>query len=223
MDGGDRVMAWIVEEGPVQRLVLGQPIMTTSLLAELRGLLADLPPCPLVIFSNHPRIFLAGAHLGQIAALDEATSRDYALTGREVMALIASHPAPVVAAVDGVCAGGGFDLVLSCDAIVAGPAAAFAHPGVGRGLVTGWGGTLALRQRARPALAAGILLQAEPVTPAAVASMGLARSVAGEPTTAATAEASRLASLHSSRLGLWRTFRTRCFVDSFRAFVVHNE
>lgn len=223
MDGGDGVMAWIAEAGAVARLVLGQPVMTTALLAELRRLLTNLAPRPLVISSNHPRIFLAGAHLGQIAALDEDTSRDYSLTGREVMWLIASHPAPVVAAVDGVCAGGGFDLVMSCDAIVAGTGALFAHPGVGRGLVTGWGGTLTLRRRAPWSLAAGILLQAQPVAAEVIASMGLVRPVPGESTTAATAEASRLASLHPSRLGLWRSFRTRHFVDSFRAFVVHNE
>lgn len=215
--------ARVVTEGAVVRLVMVQPVMTTSHLAELRRLLAQLPPAPLVISSDHPRIFLAGAHLGEIADLDRDTSRDYALEGRTVMRLLASHPSPVVAAVNGFCAGGGFDLVLACDAIVAGPGAAFAHPGISRGLVTGWGGTLSLRRRARPPVAAGILLQAGPIAATAFTAAGSVRSVPDEPTEAATAEAGRLASLHPSRLRLWRSFRTRRFVDSFRAFVVHNE
>lgn len=219
----EAALDWVDTHCPVARLVLGQAIMTTHLLAELLRLLAELPPVPLVISSSHPRIFLAGAHLGEIAALDQGSSLSYADRGREVMRLIGWHPAPVVAAVNGSCAGGGFDLVLSCDAIVAGPGATFAHPGVGRGLVTGWGGTLSLRQRARPALAAGILLQAESVTAPDMATMGSVRSAGCEPTEAALAEARRLASLHPSRLQLWRSFRRRRFVDSFGAFVVHNE
>lgn len=216
-------LAWVDALGPTPRIVFGQPILTTPVLAELLRLLTELPPAPLLISSSHPRIFLAGAHLGEIAALDRDTSRGYADTGREVLRRLGSHPAPVVAAVNGSCAGGGFDLVLSCDAIVAGPSATFAHPGVGRGLVTGWGGTLALRQRARTALAAAILLQGAPLTAEDIAVMGSVRTVTGEPTGAAIAEAGRLATLHPSRLELWRSFRSRRFVDSFGAFVVHND
>jgi enoyl-CoA hydratase/carnithine racemase len=216
-------LAWVDSGGTVARLVVGQPILTASLLAELRSLLADLPAVPLMISSTHPRIFLAGAHLGEIAGLDRDTSREYANRGREVMRRLGSHPAPVVAAVNGSCAGGGFDLALSCDAIVAGPAATFAHPGVARGLVTGWGGTLALRQRTGAGLAAAILLQARPLTAAEIAAMGSIRPVLSDPIGAAIAEARRLACLHPSRVRLWRSFRCHRFVDSFRAFVVHND
>jgi enoyl-CoA hydratase/carnithine racemase len=47
-----------------------------------------------------------------------------------------------------VCTGGGFDLALACDRIVAADTATFSHPGVRRGLVTGWGARSACPLRA---------------------------------------------------------------------------
>ena len=101
-------------------------------------------PTPLVLRSAHPTIYLAGADLAEIAALDGPSCADYARRGRVVLERLALYPAPTVAAVHGSCSGGGFDLGLACDWIVAGGAAAFSHPGVRRGLVTGWGGTVRL-------------------------------------------------------------------------------
>ncbi len=130
----------------VDHVVFTVPILSeqvlSSLASTLRSIAARADPRPLVLRSDHPTVFLAGADLREIAVLDSASCVDYADLGRSVVTALESHPAPTVAATAGSCSGGGFDIALACDAIVAGPRASFDHPGVRRGLVTGWTGTV---------------------------------------------------------------------------------
>lgn len=210
----------------VALLELHAPVLAVRLLRELSATLDSLArhagDTPLVIASDHPRIFLAGAHLSEIADLDAGSSATYAASGRRVLARIGHHPTPTVAAVAGSCAGGGLDLALSCDRIVAGPGASFSHPGVRRGLVTGWGGTVVLPSRIGAGASRRALLEGRGPTRSEAATAGLLRTTDGDPVPAAIAEARRLGTIHRSRLDLWRLLRTQGFVDTFRAFVVHN-
>lgn len=207
-------------------LDMSSPILSTGLLDRLVKLVAELSAAtrPLVLSSSHPRIFLAGADLHEIAGLSAVSSRDYARRGRHLLALIGTFPAPVVAAVHGACTGGGLDLVLACDAVVASDSATFAHPGVRRGLVTGWGGTERFPSRAGTAEARRLFLEGRPIpAPVAASRDWVVRAQGADPLPAACAEARRLAALDSRRLELWRAVRDARFVDRFRASVVHNE
>ncbi len=208
----------------VVRLVLPSPFLSTAALAALRGRLAALAAraVPLVLESGHPRIFLAGADLREIAGLGPGTAAAYAVEGRRTLAELERYPAPVVAAVGGACTGGGLDLVLACDAVVASPAATFAHPGVRRGLVTGWSGTARIPRLLGDAAARRIFLEASFLDAPGALDAGLVNAVDGDPVAAACAEAARLARLHPGRIHLWRTLRSARFIDRFRACVVHN-
>jgi len=205
---------------------LGSPILTQHLLSELIEVLGDLagrtPAHPLVLASDHPTIFLAGAHLGEIAELDHRSCLPYARLGRSAAATLESHPAPVVAAVHGSCSGGGFDLVMACDAVVAGPPATFSHPGVRRGLITGWGGTGRLEGPLGSSVLRRALLEGSALDADAMHRLGAVRTVTIDPLCAARSIALELARLHPSRLALWRRFRGPDFVDRFRAFVVEK-
>jgi len=207
-------------------LVLESPILSTGLLHDLDDALAEAsrtsPPEPLVLSSEHPRIFLAGAHLGEIEDLDARSADPYASFGRRVLSRLSSHPAPTVAAVHGPCTGGGFDLLLNCDAVTAGTRAVFGHPGVKRGLVTGWGGTLLVASRLGNGPAVGTLVQGRFWSADEALVMGLVRTVKDDVGAAARAEARRLSTIHPARLELWRSLLRRSFVDTFRTFVVHN-
>ena len=207
-------------------LVLGSPILDRKLLgalgSALQELASDPQPRPLVLRSAHATVFLAGAHLGEIAALDAAASEGYAAHGRRVVELLEAHPAPTVAAVHGSCSGGGFDLVLSCDAVFVGPRASFHHPGVRRGLVTGWSGTTTVPATLGPARARAAFLEGRPIDAAAAVSCGLARDEVDDPAAAATEAALRLSGLDPFRIELWRRFRGAGFVDRFRASMVHK-
>jgi enoyl-CoA hydratase/carnithine racemase len=212
-------------EAGVAMLSFGTPILSQPVLAELSKALGELErnPQPLVLTSSHPAIFLAGAHLAEIAALGPRSSRAYAEHGRGVLAGLTRHPAPVVAAVHGVCAGGGFDLALNCDLVVAGPAASFSHPGVRRGLVTGWGGTAHFAGPFGDATARRIFIAGEPLAAAELGGPLVISSGRTHPLSRARAEACRLGRMDRTRMTLWRCLRRGRFIDRFRAVVVHNQ
>ncbi|HSO24152.1 MAG TPA: enoyl-CoA hydratase/isomerase family protein [Chondromyces sp.] len=207
-------------------LVFGSPILDRETLTGLETCLrrlADEPETrPLVLRSLHPTVFLAGAHLGEIAALDARSCVGYAALGRRVMSLLGAHPAVTVAAVDGSCSGGGFDLVLSCDAIVVGPKASFDHPGVRRGLVTGWTGTTTVRAALGSPLARAAFIGGRPLDAPAAVAAGVALAAADDAAAAAAALALGLAELDPERIELWRRLRGPRFVDRFRASMVHK-
>ncbi|MCU0234807.1 MAG: enoyl-CoA hydratase/isomerase family protein [Thermoanaerobaculales bacterium] len=212
--------------GGTVHAVLARPILDRAALNALAAALTDLAaapqPLPLVLRSAHPRVFLAGADLAEIAELDAGSCRAYSELGRRVVRLLGQHPAAAVAAVHGPCSGGGFDIVMACDAVVVSPDASFQHPGVRRGLVTGWSGTAALPAAIGRTAARAALLEARAVDAPTAVAVGLARRLSDDPVPEATALASRLGRLDGARLQLWRQLRGPRFVDSFRASVVHK-
>jgi enoyl-CoA hydratase len=95
---------------------------------------------PLVITGNE-RFFSAGADLTEISALDGPRGYEFSKMGQRLMRAVEDFPAPVFAAINGYCMGGGLDLALACRKRIASPGAIFGHRGAALGLVTGWGGT----------------------------------------------------------------------------------
>jgi len=84
---------------------------------------------------------------------------------------------PLIAAVEGFAMGGGFELALGCDLIVAAEDAQFGLPEVKRGLIAAGGGVVRLPQRIPHHLAMEILLTGEPVDGRRAGSLGLANRV----------------------------------------------
>jgi enoyl-CoA hydratase len=95
-----------------------------------------------VILTGTSGIFSAGADLEEIAQL--TSPREYSLRGQALMSLIRRPARTSIAAIDGFCIGGGFDLALSCDIRIATSRAIFQYPGARLGIITGWGGTVRL-------------------------------------------------------------------------------
>jgi enoyl-CoA hydratase len=212
--------------GEVAILRFTTPILSRDLLGRLTEALDLLAGGdalgPLVLASDHPTIFLAGAHLAEIAALDADSCACYAELGRAVSDRLSSHPAPVVAAVAGSCSGGGFDLVLACDTIVASPTATFRHPGVLRGLVTGWGGTSSMPGALGRSSARRVFMEADELSAAVLQELGAVAVIDDDPESAAVEKAVRLSRLDPFRLPLWRLLRGPGFVDRFRAVMVEK-
>lgn len=213
-------------ERDVVEIVLDGPLLAVGVLEALDRALATLAdetdPRPVVIRGGHPTIFLAGAHLAEIAGLDATSASGYARRGRSVIDRLAHHPAPVVASVHGSCSGGGFDLVLGCDSVTASPTATFQHPGAARGLVTGWGGTERLTARIGRRLATAVLLEGRKLAAADALTLGLLHEIDTDPTATARRRAREMTSLSPERLTTWRQLRDGRFVDRFRAVMVHR-
>jgi enoyl-CoA hydratase len=216
----------IERQAGVNVICFASPVLSLSVLAELTSVLeavaAEGAPHPVVLHSVHPRVFLAGADLAEIAALDATSCGPFAGRGRLAVEQLADYPSPTVAAVNGSCSGGGFDLVLACDAIVAGPGASFSHPGIRRGLVTGWSGTTRLQSALGNAGARAALLETRHLDPATLALRTPTERVAENPLESAIARARRLASLDPLRWHLWRTLKGSGLIDRFNASVVHK-
>jgi enoyl-CoA hydratase/carnithine racemase len=92
-------------------------------------------------------LFAAGASLEEVSRLEPESAAAFALRARQAFTLWESLSATTVAFVDGACFGGALDLVLCSDIIAATDRARFGHPGIVRGIVTGWGGTYRVRRR----------------------------------------------------------------------------
>ncbi len=201
------------------------PILSRRVLDSLISTLesaAQGDVAPLILSSDDPRVFLAGAHLGEIACIDAAASVAYARRGRQVVELLGGFPAPTIASVDGPCSGGGFDLVLACDLVVAGTRARFSHPGIRRGLVTGWSGTIRLPDALGVQAARTALLEARDLEADSLVASDAVILTEGDPLTGAIESARRLAALDPERWRLWRSLRGPGFVDRFRTSVIHK-
>ena len=141
---------------------------------------------PLVITGNES-FFSAGADLGEIAQLSGADAYQFSKMGQKLMEVIAQFPAPVYAAVNGYCMGGGFDLALACDPRIASTNSVFGHRGAALGLITGWGGTQRLPRLIGRARALELFVTAERIDASAALRIGLVDAVVEDP----VAEAAR--------------------------------
>jgi enoyl-CoA hydratase/carnithine racemase len=139
-------------------------------------------PVPLIIAGNR-QFFSVGADLNEIAALTLSgpEAREFAAMGQALMNSIASYPVPVVAAIEGHCMGGGFDLALACHRRIAAPHAIFGHRGAALGLMTGWGGTQRLPRLIGKSRALELFVAAEKFSAVRALEIGLVDAIADDP------------------------------------------
>jgi len=98
----------------------------------------------LVLTGDGEKSFVAGADIKFINSLNSQTAQEFASYGQKIFRLIEQCEIPVIAAVNGFALGGGLELALSCDFIIASEKAKFALPEVSLGLIPGFGGTVRL-------------------------------------------------------------------------------
>lgn len=94
-----------------------------------------------IVVTGEGKHFCAGADIGEMAKMDDMAAKGFAETGQRLMFAIEGVGKPVIAAVNGHAAGGGLELALACDFIVAAESAVFAAPEVRLGIIPGFGGT----------------------------------------------------------------------------------
>jgi enoyl-CoA hydratase len=120
--------------------------------------------------------FSAGMDL-KAAARGESSSA----AGKGFAGLVEAPPRkPLVAAVEGPAMGGGFEMALACDLVVAGDNARFALPEVKRGLIAGGGGALRLPRRIPHHLAMELLLTGRAIPAGRAAELGVVNRVCAD-------------------------------------------
>ena len=93
------------------------------------------------------RAFVAGADISAMVGMGIEEGRAFADLGDETFAAVEALSVPVIAAVNGFALGGGCELALACDFILASNKAKFGQPEVKLGVIPGFGGTQRLPRR----------------------------------------------------------------------------
>ncbi|HJV27888.1 MAG TPA: enoyl-CoA hydratase-related protein [Aromatoleum sp.] len=112
-----------------------------------------------VVLTGGPRIFAAGADLAEMAAKD---MQAVLLEERpRLFAAVARFPKPVVAAICGYALGGGCELAMHADILIAGESAQFGQPEINLGIIPGAGGTQRLTRAVGKSVAMKLVLAGE--------------------------------------------------------------
>lgn len=149
--------------------------LSTAVGEALETAAAD-PAVRVVVLTGAGRAFCAGADLKELAQGRSINSAEHPEWG---FAGVAQHwiPKPVIAAVNGFALGGGTELALACDLVVASEEAKFGLPEVKRGLMAAAGGVIRLQRQVPLKRALYLALTGEPVDAATAAQWGLVARV----------------------------------------------
>lgn len=93
------------------------------------------------------KAFVAGADIAAMKELSAVEAEAFAARGQTLFDRLSALPVPVIAAVGGFALGGGCELAMACDIVLAGPKARFGQPEVKLGVIPGFGGTQRLVRR----------------------------------------------------------------------------
>jgi enoyl-CoA hydratase len=161
-----------------------------QLLGELDGLLGELEHesqlegdqalRALVVTGEGNRAFAAGADITEMATMSAVEAERFARKGQAVLSRLERLVVPTVAAVNGFALGGGCELALCCDLIIAGQAATFGQPEVRLGVIPGFGGTQRLVRRIGRHRATELILTGRNVKADEALRIGLALEIAPE-------------------------------------------
>jgi enoyl-CoA hydratase len=153
----------VEREPPVGIVLLNRPEALNALNDEVMGLLVDAlteldedDGIRCIVLGGSEKAFAAGADIGQMA---EASAMDmYEARRIDRWDAIRRIRTPLVAAVSGFCLGGGNELAMACDLIVASETARFGQPETGLGIIPGAGGTQRLTRAIGKAKAMDVIL-----------------------------------------------------------------
>ena len=126
-----------------------------------------------IVRSAFPKYFLVGANIEVLKTLDEVTIEPWVRLGHRVLNRLAALPMPVLALVEGYALGGGLELAMACDLILAADTAKLGQPEAHLGMVSGWGGSARLPRRVGLARAKEMFFTGKIVDAATAKAIGL--------------------------------------------------
>lgn len=130
-----------------------------------------------LIITGEGKAFVAGADIGEMSAMTLTEGRNFGRYGAAIMRRIEKLEIPTIAAVNGFALGGGCELAMSCDIILASEKAKFGQPEVGLGITPGFSGTQRLPRRVGTAKAKELIFSARMIGAAEAKEIGLVNAV----------------------------------------------
>src|SRR6195256_4027660 len=169
-------------EAPIATITLNRlkvlNALSPDLIREVNEALGGLDADPLVravVITGGPRVFAAGADISDMADRTAVDQLQRDQTGR--WAGIAAFSKPLLAAVNGYALGGGCELALMCDLIIAGDNARFGQPEINLGIIPGAGGTQRWPRTAGKYVAMEVNLTGAPISAQRAYQVGIVNKV----------------------------------------------
>lgn len=138
---------------------------------------ADSSARALLVTGAGEKAFVAGADISQMQNFDSAQAQAFSERGNRTFRAFEMLPVPAVALVNGYALGGGCELAMACDWIVASERAMFGQPEVNLGVVAGFGGTQRLTRLVGRAMAMDLLVTGRMVKADEALRIGLVNQV----------------------------------------------
>jgi len=175
------------DDGSIVTVRLNRPkalnALNQTLIRELGEVLTALKAHPLralILTGAGGRAFAAGADIKEMVDYSPEEAQQMAEQGQHVLSQLESFHAPTIAAVHGFALGGGCELAMCCDIILASTRAVFGQPEVKIGVIPGFGGTQRLVRRVGQQRALELMMTGRNVKADAAVEMGLALEVVDE-------------------------------------------
>ncbi|HEY7517928.1 MAG TPA: enoyl-CoA hydratase-related protein [Methylomirabilota bacterium] len=199
----DGVAELTLDNPPMNLVTLA---LTRQLDAALTRLAEDTDVRALVVTGAGERAFCAGSDIKEFAAVAADVVGKKLAAENAAFSRLAAFPKPTIAAIDGVAFGGGLELAVCCDLLVAGAEARLALPEVKLGVFPGSGGTIRVPRRIGEGRAKQLMFIGEPIDAATALAWGLVDKVVPrrQALTAARALAGALAALPARALALMK-------------------
>lgn len=190
-----KTLSWELADGVVELALHREPCneIGSETLEELERFAEALSgasevAAALIIHSTRKAGFSAGADLRELYSRSQQVSgaerqagvRNFLERIHRVMSTIDAAPLTTIAAVHGVTFGGGFELALACDLIIADKTARFCFPELRLGLIPGFGGIPRLKRDLGNAVVRDLLLTGRSISATKAQAVGLVSQVAGE-------------------------------------------
>jgi enoyl-CoA hydratase len=175
----------VFSAGPISRLTINRPAALNALnravLAEIGDVVEkirdDGAARVLILTGAGDRAFVAGADIAAMSKMSAIEGLNFAEAGHRVMDSLENLDIPTIAAVNGFALGGGLELALACDFIIASESARFGQPEINLGLIPGFGGTQRLFRRIGPSRTRAVIMTGEPFDAKTALAWGLVNEV----------------------------------------------
>ena len=183
---GNQYISYTVEEA-VATIVINNPpanALSTPVMTELAQVFEEMATnkdVKVVVFTGAGTFFITGADIKEISTIESAKQgEDLTAKGQGILSKIENLSKSVIAAINGMCLGGGLELAMACHMRVASDRARFGQPEINLGIIPGFGGTQRLSRLVGKAKAIELVLTGDMITAQEAKALGLINKVVPE-------------------------------------------
>ncbi len=171
-------------ESPLALVTINRPeamnALNTAFFLEMDSLLTELDAnseVKLILLTGAGKAFVAGADIAEMVDMDSAAAETFSQLGQRIFRRMETFRKPIIGAVNGFALGGGMELAMGCDVLIASEKARFGQPEVNLGLIPGYSATQRLPRIVGRTNALRLLLSAEMINAQEALTMGLVQKV----------------------------------------------